>query len=291
MIKANEYFKKGISISAFSVLCNAIGPVLNKFALLHVTPVGAAFWISVLTILLLASTRYFYKFPVTVALAKELKWIAFLNTLGVLFLYLALHYLNPIAFGFLGRLYVVFTTAFSILILNEKIGRVECVFTLLALCSSFLVGLRDGAGNINILGISFAVAYTLTFALANLLVKKRKIKTSVLSILFFNNLGTLVVVSLLGIYNSEVFQMPSLNSFYFLSGSAVLGLMGLSALFVGFKYISFRLANLIRSTSPIVIALVSWPFFPMQITASHASGAGLLVISLLGLGIIEKGKS
>src|SRR6185312_3993816 len=96
-------FKIGILFTLFSVLSNSITQVLNKFALIHMTPTNAAFLNSavsmILTGLIVAGQRK--KFPMN--RFRSFFVIACCHALGLILLYTSLNLLNPVTVAFLGR--------------------------------------------------------------------------------------------------------------------------------------------------------------------------------------------
>jgi drug/metabolite transporter (DMT)-like permease len=290
MNSSNSAVKKGLLINVVSVVCNSIAPIFNKFALVSLDAMEAAFWGTLLTTVLTLLFWSFKRFEISWRLARQLWPIALCNALGVLCLYLALARLNPVTFGFMGRLYIVFTTALSVLILKETVARREWLLIVAAIVGAVLVGTKSASVGDSTTGVLFAIAYTFLFATSNMLVKQTLKSANPMSILFFNNVMALIVVTVLFAVSGLHFHQFNWEVAGFVGGSAVFTFLALATLFVGFGHLSFRLANLIRATSPLLIAGFSWPFFPVHLNASNLSGGVLLVFSILGLGMLERAK-
>lgn len=290
MNSSNSALKKGLLINVVSVVCNSIAPIFNKFAMMSLDAMEAAFLGTLLTTVLTLLFWSFRRFEISWRLAKQLWPIAFCNALGVLCLYLALARLNPVTFGFMGRLYIVFTTALSVLILKESVARKEWWLIIAAVVGAILVGSKGASVEDSTTGILFAIAYTFLFATSNMLVKRNLKSANPMSILFFNNVTAFVVVSVLFALSGLHFHRFDWAVASFVGAGSVFTFLALATLFVGFGHLSFRLANLIRATSPLWIAGFSWPFFPIHLNASNLSGGALLIVSIFGLGLLERAK-
>lgn len=69
--------------------------------------------------------------------------------------------------------------------------------------------------------------------------------------------------------------------FMFASLAAALTFLSLIFFFDSFRFLSFKVSNLIRSLSPIAVAVVSFPFFPVQLSAMNIGGAVIAFVSVV----------
>ncbi|SNZ17434.1 EamA-like transporter family protein [Terribacillus aidingensis] len=120
---------------------------------------------------------------------------------------------------------------------------------------------------------------TFCFALSNVYIKKAiGTDKDSNSILFTNNCMALYAIS-----TGQLFEGG-----YPVSG---IGLIALSSLLTGFigtlflyealKYLRFSIANTIRAFSPILLAAISYPFFPIELTWQKITGALIMLVSIL----------
>ncbi|MED4456365.1 DMT family transporter [Metabacillus fastidiosus] len=279
---------KGYLYNIASILMMGIGPLLSKFGLLHIS-ISMAAAINAITIIL---ASYIWglisKKHINIYLTKDVTILAICNSIGVVLMYISLDLLSPVQVGFLGRFYTVFAVVLSFVILKEKITSSEWSLIVLAIIGTFMFITPSDNGIIDILGIISAILYTFFFALSNVLIKITMTDgRDSNSLLFTNNLWTLLIIALyLFIFNDN----------WNLSISGV-GLTALAALMTGFlgtlflyealKRIRFSIANVMRATSPIILAIVSYPFFPIKLTFFNIFGAVVLILSILIIGIVD----
>ncbi|MED4404089.1 EamA family transporter [Metabacillus fastidiosus] len=65
------------------------------------------------------------------------------------------------------------------------------------------------------------------------------------------------------------------------------GFLGTLFLYEALKRIRFSVANVMRATSPIILAFVSYPFFPVKLTTLNIFGAVILILSVLIIGVVD----
>ncbi|WP_339217387.1 DMT family transporter [Ornithinibacillus sp. FSL M8-0202] len=279
--------QKGHLFNLLSVLTMAIGPLISKFGLAHMSPAKASF-INVVTIIVVSILfGIITKQHVTFYFEKEIILLALFNSLGVIFLFLSMNLLSPVEVGFLGRFYTVFAILLSIFLLQEKISLRESIFMTLAILGGFLF-VDKGDNTTNLPGVIFALLYTFFFALTNIYIKKSMSKEkSSNSILFTNNGITLVFVMIYVIFSGELTtNWGNVNGVSFIVLSSFLtGFLGTILLYQALKYLRFAIANVMRAFSPVLLAIISFPFFPIEITIWKIVGVILLIGSIFMLTI------
>ena len=257
---------KGILLSFGSVIIMALTPVMNKLSLSSLTPIQASFLNAFF------STIFTLVFPLMSR--KKIKWvtnkyllmIGVLNTLGILLQYYSSAILDPVTIGLLGRFYIVF-----------------------AVILSFVIAGIDGDFS-NILGVVGAVSYTFFFALTNILAKKGLEKADAQIVLLYNQLISSILLLLVMLFTGQGnIQIGSGVSTVFISALCS-GFVGLLLFYESLKYISFRNSNLIRTSSPIFVFLLSIPFLPVHLTINLLVGGGLIIVSVFLMNI-HKGES
>ncbi|SDR12676.1 DMT family transporter [Virgibacillus salinus] len=283
--------QKGHMFNVLSVLMLAVGPLLSKFGLLQISPAKAAL-INVLTIITACFLLgFFTKNYVKFYFEKDIILLAIFNSLGIIFLFLSIDLLSPVEIGFLGRFYTVFAVILSVIFLNEKLSRKETFFITFAILGAFLFVEVGGDYTNNIIGSLFAITYTFFFALTNIFIKKSMTKQkSSNSIMFTNNCISLFFVLIYALILGELFNGNySYEGIGFLIISTLFGgFLGTLLLYEALKYLRFSIANVTRAFSPILLAVISYPFFPIEITIKNTIGALILIISILLLTVGEK---
>lgn len=285
--------RKGYIFNFLSVLTMAVGPLLSKFGLLHISPFKAA----IINTIAVISASYlwglFSKNKVSFYFEKEIILLAIFNSLGVIFMFISMDLLSPVQVGFLGRFYTVFAVILSVLILGERMSKKEITFIIIAILGSFMFVNKGGGANSTLLGSLFALLYTFFFALTNIYIKKTLSKDkSSNSILFTNNSITLIFVLIYAVLIGDLFDGNySHEGILFIILSSVLtGFLGTILLYEALKYLRFSIANVTRAFSPVLLAVISFPFFPIEITILNIIGAILLVVSILLLSVGDNKK-
>ncbi|WP_010097406.1 DMT family transporter [Ornithinibacillus scapharcae] len=280
--------QKGYIYNLLSVFMMAVGPLLSKFGLLEISPAKAAVINTITVIVASYLLGLLQRKKVVFYFEKEIIWLALFNSIGVIFLFLSTNLLSPVEIGFIGRFYTVFAVLLSVLILKEKLSKNEAIFITLAILGAFLFVNKGGDFNTNWLGSFFAILYTFFFALTNIFIKKTMSKErNSNSILFTNNCITLVFVLLYATFTEDFFNRDySYTGIgYIVLSSLFTGFLGTLLLYKALEHLRFSIANVTRAFSPILLALISFPFFPIEITIQNTLGAIVLVVSILLLSL------
>ena len=267
----------------------ALTPVMNKLSLSSLTPIQAsflnAFFSTIFTLIFVLMSRRKVKWVTN----KYLLMIGVLNTLGILLQYYSSAILDPVTIGLLGRFYIVFAVILSFVILKEPMKRSDALPILMTILGSFVIAGVDGDFS-NILGVVGAVSYTFFFALTNILAKKGLEKADTQIVLLYNQLISSVLLLLVMLFTGQGnIQISSGVSTVFISALCS-GFVGLLLFYESLKYISFRNSNLIRTSSPIFVFLLSIPFLPVHLTINLLVGGGLIIVSVFLMNI-HKGES
>lgn len=267
----------------------ALTPVMNKLSLISLTPIQAsflnAFFSTIFTLVFALMSRKKVKWVTN----KYLLMIGVLNTLGILLQYYSSAILDPVTIGLLGRFYIVFAVILSFVILKEPMKRSDTLPIVMTILGSFVIAGVDGDFS-NILGVVGAVSYTFFFALTNILAKKGLEKADTQIVLLYNQLISSVLLLLVMLFTGQGnIQISSGVSTVFISALCS-GFVGLLLFYESLKYISFRNSNLIRTSSPIFVFLLSIPFLPVHLTINLLVGGGLIIVSVFLMNI-HKGES
>lgn len=280
----------GFTLNLLSVLIMSISPLMNKFSLVTVTPLQAAFYNSVFAMIF--TYIYIKVRKLKLNLIKDpLIWVlGVTNTLGIYLQYLSINILGPIAVGFIGRFYIIFTIILSLIFLHEKFSGTDWIIVISTIIGSFLVTQPGEWSLTSIWGLVFAFGYTLSFAVTNFFAKKLVADNGSESVLLYNQGTSAVILLVVNLFTGS-FSNVSYSGVSYLALSAFFsGFVGLLLFYEGLKYISFSSANIIRSLSPVVILIYSMPFFPVKLTPAFILGALLIVGSTISINILNSKK-
>ncbi|WP_237566201.1 EamA family transporter [Oceanobacillus massiliensis] len=81
-----------------------------------------------------------------------------------------------------------------------------------------------------------------------------------------------------GLFNPE-YSLTGIG--YIVISSLFTGFIGTLLLYKAFEHLRFSIANVTRAFSPLLLAVISFPFFPIEITIQNTLGAIILIISIL----------
>ncbi|TRZ38158.1 DMT family transporter [Niallia circulans] len=279
---------KGYMYNTASILMMGVGPLIAKFGLQTISASTAAFINACTIIFACYIWGHLLKRPVRFYVSKDMTILSCCNVMGVLLMYVSLSLLSPVQIGFLGRFYTVFAVLLSFFMLKENISKIEWLLVLIAVGGTFLFIAPKDSGSLSILGIICAIMYTFFFALSNVLVKQRMEKgIHSNSILFTNSMWT---GALLGIYMlvfPSSWHVTQSGVSFTAIASLMTGFLGTLFLYEALKRIRFSIANIMRASSPVLLAFVSYPFFPVELTLLNIIGAAILLASIMLIGIVD----
>lgn len=283
--------QKGHVFNLVSVFMMAVGPLLSKFGLLAISPAKASVINTITVIIASYLLGLLQHRKVNFYFEKEIILLALFNSIGVIFLFLSTNLLSPVEIGFIGRFYTVFAVLLSVLLLRERLSRNEVIFITMAILGAFLFVNRGGDFDSNILGSLFAVIYTFFFAITNIFIKKTMSKERESnSIIFTNNCITLLFVLLYATITGDLFnsEYSMIGVSYIIVSSLFTGFLGTLFFYKAMEHLRFSIANVTRAFSPLLLAVISFPFFPIEITIQNILGAIVLILSIL---LLSLGKS
>lgn len=274
---------RGVALNLASIFAMGLSPLINKYALGHISATKASLLNVVFAMLFCWLYAKVRRQPLKLSFQKEMWFVGLTNAAGLVCLYLALDLLSPVMLGLLGRFYLIFTILLSVLLLKEKITRPQYVVIGLAILGAFLFE-AGGTELSNVLGMLAAFGYTFLFALTNMMVKIVVKDVDSNSILFSNNAISLVFVLAYVVLRGEAdFQAEWAGVGLVFLSSFLSAFLGLLLFYEALKYIDFSKASAIRSISPVLTVAICYPFFPVPLTATNIAGAVLVLGSALWL--------
>lgn len=274
--------RKGIILNVLSVAVMSITPIMNKFSLSTLNPLQAsflnAFFSTIITYIAIKSEK---KNVEKLFADKQLWLLGITNTLGIILQYISVSFLDPVSVGLFGRFYIVFAILLSIVLLHERLNKLDIVPILLTIIGTILI--TDFSGSINsIVGVITAISYTFFFALTNMLAKKMVSSMDSKILLFYNQCMSAILLFLfLIVTNQEKMNLFNYGTLNILIAAFCSGFLGLYLFYEGLKYISFRSANLIRALNPVFVFLFSLPFFKIPLTINFVFGGILILVSVI----------
>ncbi|MGG4411929.1 DMT family transporter [Niallia taxi] len=279
---------KGYMYNIASILMMGIGPLIAKFGLQTISASTAAFINACTIIIACYIWGLLLKRPVRFYVSKDMTILSCCNVMGVLLMYVSLSLLSPVQIGFLGRFYTVFAVLLSFFMLKEKISKMEWMLVLVAVGGTFMFIAPKDSGSLSIIGIICAIMYPFFFALCNVLVKQRMEKgVHSNSILFTNSIWTGALLGIYMLISPSGWQITPSGVAFTTIASLMTGFLGTLFLYEALKRIRFSIANIMRASSPVLLAVVSFPFFPVELTPLNIIGAGILLASIMLIGIVD----
>ncbi|WZY00016.1 EamA family transporter [Bacillus sp. FSL W7-1360] len=280
----------GHMYNAASIVFTAIGPLMSKFGVIHISP-GKAALVNMLTVIVASFIwGLISRNKVVFYVAKDVMWMALFNAIGVIALFISISLLSPVMIGFLGRLYTIFAVILAVLILKERMTKKEVVFIAVALLGTFLFVGEGGGESALLIGVITAIIYTFFFALTNIYIKKTQTKDrNANAILFTNNVIALGFVLVYVLFTDDLstgFRWQ--GAFFIVLSSLFTGFVGTLLFFKALQYMRFSIANVTRAFSPVLLAVISFPFFPIAITAQNIVGAVILLGSIVLLAMEDQ---
>jgi drug/metabolite transporter (DMT)-like permease len=273
----------GYILQIFSVSINAIAILINKYLLVQMPPSMVALGNIVFSILM---GLVFWREVQAELNLKTIRIIlrgALINAIGQICFYVSLQNLAPVTFGLLGRFYIVFALIIAMIIFNEKFSAKEYCLILLSIIGGVCFTIREEEMSYRFVYIVICLAAYLCFALSFALIKKNSTHVKPRVMFFYNNLFILLPTLCYCWFRNDLTTSLNLNSYILLICAAVFVYSSLLMFFKSLNYISFTHANLLRSLSPIILAIISVPFFPEKLSSLNLLGAALIFGSLIML--------
>lgn len=204
--------------------------------------------------------------------------VGIINGFGLALLFHALNMMHPTACSFLSRTYPLFCSLLGVIILKERLGLKNQLIILGMIAGSMLFSWNP-AGLSSMHGAAVAVGYSLLFALANTIGAFHAKSQDYAKFVSKTNWVTFVFTSLFSVlWLSCVGGMADVGAIpaVMLAG-ALNGGVGMMLYYCGVQRMGFAQANAIRAASPLVSAVVTMPFFPIQWTLMQGLGGAILM--------------
>lgn len=268
-------------LAFLGVLFASLGHLLMKFTLGYTTPLISTFYESIFTGLI---------FLIPTLKKKKLHWPNFLmvsnsliKTFGVFCLFKSIDIMGPIHIGVLGRLQIVFGFGFAHFIANENLTRKEILSSVVIMIGSFLF-VYKGHMDLSFHGFIYAVLFSLSFAFSGYLAIPLKKEYPASSLLFYQKVLAIPLIILVMIFCKEeyLFGFGSSKAISFLALNTVItNGVGLWVYYYLVQKAGLFIPTVAKAFGPLVVMLISWPFFPVSLGPLNIIGLILLLCALL----------
>ncbi|MBR7467021.1 DMT family transporter [Klebsiella quasipneumoniae] len=210
------------------------------------------------------------------------------NTLGTWCFYRGLTLLTPGTHSFIARSYIIFGTLISVLWFREKLTTSKLFVLLVCIAGVALSSLPDATGNVTLEAVMFTLFSSLFFALNYAVLKKKTACVHPCAPLGINGFFLLILAGCFADSQKEL----SLSVIASPGGicsilSAVFIFYSMFAYIKSAANIDFHVATALRALSPVVVTLISLPFFGYSGSQFQLAGEILVIISILAMGMTQ----
>lgn len=278
----------GILLALGAVLGSALSIFLCKFAL-TLLPISIVLFGGTLTMLLTMlpfEIRYLQRdFSVSL---KIIVPIALMYLLGNVALLSSIKYLHPVTVGLVSRLYVIFTTLLALYSFREKIDKRRWVLIIVSVLGGALFVFRKNQIEFYGFYIFLTLFSSFMFATANAFIKKNHLVLRVTQLLLYINfLGFIGYGTYLLFHFGDFYAHYSVDSVFFTVVSMLCFSASMFSYVKSFTYLPFWQVNIFSLLSPLILALISWPFFTEHFSVMNIMGGAVVIVSLAILGKLK----
>jgi len=271
-----------------SVFLNAFSVLLAKFSF------G---WVSENAFLLIYAMTFVALALCHVRLSEMVRYLvtrngiasAALNTLGTWCFYMGLESLTPGTHSFLARSYIIFGMLISVLWFREKLTNAKVLVLAACIAGVALSSLPDSSGSVTLKAVLFTLLSSLLFALNYAVLKRKKAEVHPCVPLGVNGMFLLVLAVCLSGGKGE----QALNGLP--AEGVICSAMSAAFIFYSmFAYIKtagstdFHIATALRALSPVVVTLISLPFYGYQSGQYKLTGELLVIVSIIAMGMTQR---
>lgn len=285
----NEGLKfNGMFYAFLSVALTAIWYPAIKYGLNNISPIQAAGIETLVSFLIAFMTIKLTKKSFITDKVKPLLFIGLINAFATIFLYVSLSLLDPVMAALLGRNYVLFSVLMSLIILKERISKMQCFLLVISIFGGYAF-VYDGITRTGILGMFAVIAYTLLFAIGNAYTKKLCVGVDSTIILFYIKASSILPILILGATTEkqDFFNTTAYDFMYIAIVSIISSYIGVKFFYKSLAIVNFSYVNVVRSTGPIFVLVYSLPFFYINLSIINLIGGIIVITSVALLSILE----
>ena len=279
---------KGIIFLLFAELCFTVSTIFAKLLTnsSSISAIEITFFRFFFGFIIAGAAIYSNQITLKPNKISLLIWRGVLNTVAVIFFFLAAQFTSITNTHMLNMTYPFFIFLFSPLFFRqEKISPFLYPILITALIGIWLV-VNPSWNEIN-KGDIFALLSAVISALAIITLNMaRKNDSTVLILFYLMSIGTV----LNGLVMIPVFVMPQGGQWLLLIASALIGVAGQVCITYGYKYISARAGSLISSSRILYAVILGVLIFSESLTQRIAAGGMLILLSIVAVSFFQKAK-
>lgn len=210
------------------------------------------------------------------------------NTSGTWCFYKGLEQLTPGTHSFIARSYIVFGMLISVLWFREKLTNGKILVLLACIAGVVLSSLPDAAGKIPPVAVAFTLLSSLLFALNYAVLKKKAPDVHPCVPLGVNGFFLLILAGCLaGAQKESLFSGGDIEGVVFSALSAAFIFYSMFSYITSAATTDFHIATALRALSPVMVTLVSLPFFGYQSGPLTLTGEMLVIVSIIAMGMTQ----
>ncbi|MDR5777738.1 MULTISPECIES: DMT family transporter [unclassified Caballeronia] len=271
-----------------SVLLNALSVLLAKLALNQVSE-NAFLAIYALTFISLALMYARVSELAQYLCSRNGLASALFNSLGTWCFYKGLEKLTPGTHSFVARSYIIFGTLISVLWFREKLTTTKLFVLLACITGVVLSSLPAAAGSVTFEAVMLTLLSSLLFALNYAVLKKKPTDIHPCVPLGTNGFCLLILLGCLSVSQKGwPFSEIAIHGIIYIVLSAAFIFYSMFAYIKSAGTIDFHVATALRALSPVVVTLISLPFFGYSGSPIQMNGEVLIVVSIVAMGITQK---
>jgi drug/metabolite transporter (DMT)-like permease len=272
----------GIGPQLISVLLNSFSVIFAKLALDHMDHwhfIGIYAFFSVIfaaPFVSFRSMRRFVSQPVGVLAIAA-------GGGGIVMFYAGLEVLDPASHSFVVRTYVVYGLLISWLALGERLTPKAAGLAAICFLGTLMAAWPENVNLVHVVAVLFTSLAAFLFAVNYAALRHLSDRTSASVPIVLTNTCLLLTLA--------VAKPESLSTRIDLYSAAIAavsaGCLAASTYFfmTGSKRTPFWLATSVRAASPVVVLLLSLPFFTVSVSPANAIGATITILSVAFLGL------
>ncbi len=292
---------KGYIFVIISVLAMSNVYIFSKIALKEVSIVAFGFyWFSFAFIFNFSFLIYSKKYKLFKNYANKtyitLMYIGLLETLGTIMFFSAIKTMsNPSIVSFLGNLSPILITIFGVIILKEKLIKIEILGVILTITGAMIISFNNGFENAdNFLKGTILIFLANFFYAISTIISKKNINEIDPIILSLNRVVFLLVFSIITLIITNESVNISYNALKYLALGSFLGpFLATFAGYYALKFIEASKASVVGSSKSLFVLITVYIYFGSIPQIYQLIGGAIIVLGVLfvSLGkLISKGK-
>ncbi len=206
-------------------------------------------------------------------------FLSFLYTTAMLSFACATKNENPAIISLLSRSNVIFSFIISFLYFKDHFSS-KIVFGILSILIGTGLLISNQEGLLITKGTLLVIYYALAFSIHNAILKSLKNK-DFLFVLVIQNLLAVAAIFIFSSNKNQFFQASLASIIFSVVAGVLSSFFGFILYQKGLRLVSFSETTAVRSLSPVIALLVSYPFFPIEFDCYKIAGSILVVSGIV----------